>query len=321
MAKQDMLSEVSEADAKFANSSRGLFDKTPAEQRAKEGTKINDYMWEVDLLKEEEGYNTRDLDSPRVIAKIREYADALKRGDKFPVLKIKVIKDVRYVRDGLLTLRAFKLAQSEGFTGTRLKCTDVQGDAAMQDLVIIKSDDGLPLLPLERAKVYVRMMTQRGLTVEEIARLDGRTEQSIMSYINAYNLPEELKEFINKDLISLTFATQLHNKFGANAAEIVKSHLARRATTEDLQTSMLAAPVVKERRLTAKDLGSLTGYRPRFSQKLVEDVTDGLRDLNAQLAASTKTDDGFIVKLSPDLMEKLKRLTAEVEPLTLVKAS
>lgn len=299
---------------KLAQSARQLFDTMDKDVRQQVCSKTNIFNWSLDLLLEDGDFNTRDYDSQRVKDKIRAYADGWHRGDAFPPIQVKVIDGKIYIRDGYLRTRGARLAVSEGAVIDRLPCTEVIGDEAVQDLVILKSNDGLPLLPLERAAVYVRMMNVRGLTVEEISKLDGRTVTSIMTYINAYSLPRGLKTLVNNESMSLTVAIELFNKHGTSAVQIAEKLLSEMSNGHTTQSDLIGNTQKKAPRLTQKRLESVTGYRSRFNRKLVEEVTDSFRALKTQLETAKKSNDGYQVTLTDELMEAFKRLSLEVEP-------
>lgn len=301
---------------------RSLFDSMDKEIRKENMSKNSVFMVSIDLLIEDEGFNTRDYDTARVQNKIRDYADAFHRGDVFPPLQVKVVDGIVYIRDGYLRSRGARLAIAEGTQVERLACTEVDGDEGVQDLVILKSNDGLKLLPLERAAVYSRMMHSRGLSVEEISKLDGRAVPNIMQYITAFNLPLEMKRFINDEVVSMSYAISLFNAHGTKAAALIQDRLDKmpikpEGQTGDLLGSKDEKPTGKAKnnnRITPKAMEAATGYRARFTPKLVAKVTDSLRELSAGLKDAKAEGDGFVVRLSQAQLDALKQLSEEVEP-------
>ena len=184
-------------------------------------TKGNLFKANIELLEEEEGFNTRDYERPEAAAHIRNLADAYKSGEELPPLKV-VVKDGRIlVRDGHCRLRGAKLAISEGATLARLPLVEVSGDEIAQDLVIVKSDDGLKLTPVERAAVYARLQGYN-LTEVEIAKKVARTVPHVQQYLAVYSMPLKLKQMISDDKVSMTAALKLYNEKGTEAIEILE---------------------------------------------------------------------------------------------------
>lgn len=299
-----------------AQSLRALFDNMDKEVRKETMSKNAVFMVSIDLLLEDPGFNTREYETERVQAKIREYADAFLRGDVFPPVMVKVVDEQIFIRDGYLRTRGARLAISEGGEIDRLACLEVAGDEGVQDLVILKSNDGLKLLPLERAAVYSRMMHTRGMSVEEIAKLDGRTTTSITQYITAYNMPLELKRLINSDVVSMSYAVGLFTEHGTKAVDLIKAHLGAQQVAQEETTDLLGIqkPAPKTKRITAKAMESVTGYRARFTPDLVKNVTDSLRSLKATLDNAKAEDDHVEVRFTKEQYESFLKLAAEVEP-------
>lgn len=290
-----------------AQSLRTLFDSIGDKEFRKDLlSKGTMFYVKRELLIEDEGYNTRDYDTERVQKKIREYAEGFKRGDIFPPLHVKVVDGTIYIRDGYLRSRGAALAVAEGAEVDRLPVVEVSGDEAAQDLVILKSNDGLKLLPLERAAVYIRMHKVRGLSADEIAEIDSRTAASIRQYLDAWELPLELKRLINSDQMSMTTANSLFKEHGHDAVKLVKDIIQRNPKNNTDGKGI---------RVTKRQVERVTGYRTRFSPTLVREITDGFRALSFTLSEAKPSSSGFFeVKLTPHQMEQLQKLASEVEP-------
>lgn len=297
-----------------AQSLRQLFDNMDANLRKEHLSKGSVFNVSLDLIEEDPGFNTRDYDTERVVEKIREYADAFKRGDVFPPLQVKVVDGKILLRDGYLRTRGARLAREEGAQIMRLPCIEVAGDEAVQDLVILKSNDGLKLLPLERSAVYVRMMQSRGLSIEEIASIDGRTPANIMQYINAYNLPLALKKFINQNIVSMSYANDLFNEHGTKAIELINDHINSVQNSEVQQNADGGSKKPKPPRITAKSMAARSGYRARFTPQLVKDVTDNIRQLTSTLKSAKVEGDSCTLVLPRDQYESILKLASEIEP-------
>lgn len=199
-----------------ANSLRAM-----REQNKDKITKGNLFKADIDIIEEEEGFNTRDYDRPDVVAHIRKLADAYKAGEQLPPLKVQV-KDGRIlVREGHCRRRGAKLAISEGAPIRRLPLEEVTGDEIAQSVVIVKSDDGLKLTPVERAAVYARLQGHN-LSDAEIAEKVGRTVPHVQQYLAVYSMPLKLKQMISEDKVSMTAALKLYNEKGTDAIEILE---------------------------------------------------------------------------------------------------
>lgn len=300
-----------------AQSLRSLFDIFPKDQRSQMMSKGNIFPLALEMFNEDPNYVSRDYSTKRVESQVRQYADAMKRGDVFPAAQVKVIDGKVLIRCGVLTVRAARLAASEGYPIKRLTAVDVDGDEIVQDKAILKSDDGLSLLPLERAVIYARMMLSRGLTIEEIAKLDGCNPATVKQYINAYNLPIDLKQLINWGGISMSLAVEMFGEHGAKAIQMIKDNIDANSFSDN--NSALSLPGIQEvsakgPRFTRKSLVSITGYRSSFGHSLVKEVTDSLRQLLPNLAKAEVKNDRVTVDLTIEQYEAFIKLAAEVEP-------
>jgi hypothetical protein len=145
-------------------------------------TKSNLFYADLDLIEEEDGFNTREYERPEVQEHINNLADAYLAGDDLPPLRVTVIDGRLLLRDGYCRRRAAMIARDRGAEITRLPVMEVKGDEVEQSLVILTSNDGLKLTPLERAKVYARLIGMN-LTEDEVAKRVRKTRTHVQQYL------------------------------------------------------------------------------------------------------------------------------------------
>lgn len=76
-------------------------------------TKTNLFMAGLNLI-EEDGFNTREYDLPKVKEHIWKFADAYKAGEELPPLLVRVVDGRILLRDGYCRRRGALLACEEG---------------------------------------------------------------------------------------------------------------------------------------------------------------------------------------------------------------
>lgn len=119
------------------------------------------FIFDPSQIEEKPGYNVRDMESVETQAHIRRMADAIHASGTtaFPPITIGQEDGVIYVYAGYCRRRAFILAKDEGapIKGILAIANTQKEDERTLDL--LNSNDGLPLTPLEKAKVIQRLVS------------------------------------------------------------------------------------------------------------------------------------------------------------------
>jgi len=168
-------------------------------------------------LVEQENFNPRDYNDPDVIEHIDRLKQAYIDGRYVPPIIITIIDGDVVVREGHCRRRAVLLAINEGHDIKRVRVEEYRGGDVEQVALILTSNDGLKLKALQRAEVISRLSAY-GLNDTEISKKIGCTSTQVARYLTMLQMPHELKELVNADKISATYALQLFADLGAKAA-------------------------------------------------------------------------------------------------------
>lgn len=277
----------------IANSLRAMHEQNKGAM-----TKTNLFMADLDLIEEEPGFNTREYDNERVETHIRNLADAYKEGQDIDPLRVKVVDGRIFVRDGHCRRRAAILARSEGAQITRLPVIEVRGDEIRQSLVIITSNDGLKLTPVERAAVYARLKGM-GLTEAEIAAEVKRTKGHVQQYIALNDAPLRLKALINSGAVSWSLAMEKFNELGTAAIDVLERGVAAETATGE---------AAKPTRVTRKSLDQAAGQRSQISGKLAKRVSAHFGTLSEQLGSASQEGSELVIRLNEEQAKELREL-------------
>jgi len=201
-------------------------------------------LFDLALIYEKEGYNTRDMGSPEVQAHIRRMADAIKANgtEAFPEITVFQEGDRVFVHRGHCRLRAHKLAKDEGapVLGIRVIAAPKQDDAE-RALDILASNDGLPLTPLEKAAAVKRLLKFEW-TPADIAKARGCSVTAITDLIRLLDAPEEVKGMVQRGEVAARTATDVIRKEGGEQG------------TKTLQKAVETAKEAGKAKATAKHL-------------------------------------------------------------------
>jgi len=169
------------------------------------------------LLVEQEDFNPRDYSDPDVIEHIERLKQSYIEGRYIPAIIVTIIDGNVVVREGHCRRRAVLSAIDDGHDIKRVKVEEYRGDDVEQTALILTSNDGLKLKALQRAEVISRLSAY-GLNDTEISKKIGCTSTQVARYLTMLQMPHELKEMVNADKISATYALQLFADLGAKAA-------------------------------------------------------------------------------------------------------
>lgn len=259
------------------------------------------------LLLEEENFNPRGafiddyFEQPEVVAHIRRLADSYKRGDYVPPIIVHVREGEIYVRDGHCRRRALNLAISEGADIRKVEVLELKGDEAAQTALILTSNDGLSLTPLERAVIYEKRI-KWGWTEKEVANEFGRSEVHVRQLLEMMTLPLEMKQMIQRKRVSAYTALELFQEHGMDAVKLVMEASEKK---EDVSSG-------STKRVTKKDVSP---KRPRLGKKMVTAMQTSLSGITNRLDSLTPSEDGehYALLLSLDEVEELKKIRAKLE--------
>ncbi|KGH23582.1 ParB/RepB/Spo0J family partition protein [Comamonas thiooxydans] len=280
-------------------------------------TKGNGFSFAPELIEEEEGFNTRGaflskeefFEQPKIKDHIRKLADAYKRGDYLPPLTVKVVDGRILIRDGHCRMRAIRLAISEGTPITRVRVEEQSGDEAAQTLLIVTSNDGAQLSVLERAMVFGRLKNF-GWDQKKIAEHVGLSTTAVRNMLAMLELPLELKQLIQRDKVSATYAMELFNEYGTKAVQMIADELAEQEKGQDTSKSGVAKNGEKQTKVTKKKLSSSS---PRMTKQVINDLRSSFLSITTDLEKAKPTRNGtFLLEVTADTLEQLNKLKESI---------
>ena len=182
--------------------------------------KSNQFFAHPHDLHEREGFNPRDYQRPEVEAHIENLTQAYQNGAYVPPVTVQVIDGTIYIRDGHCRRLAMLRAIEQGIDLGPQPLIEFKGDDSEADALIVTSQAGVKLTPLEVAAVCQRM-ANRGKTKAEIAGLLGISSQHVSNLLNVHTLPDAIKQLVADDKVAATTALKVYDEYGEEAAGIL----------------------------------------------------------------------------------------------------
>jgi ParB family chromosome partitioning protein len=208
------------------------------------------YVFDPETILERHGYNVRDMESAETQAHIRKMADAIHASGTaaFPPITICQEQGGIYVVAGYCRRRAYILAKQEGapIKGILAIANTQKEDERTLDL--LNSNDGLPLTPLEKAKVVQRLISFQW-TSTEIARRRGVSVTAINNLLALLEAPPGVIKLVEQGEVSATLAVTTMRKNGnLFAGDVLKDAVtaAKTAGKQKATAKHIAKAVSKE---------------------------------------------------------------------------
>ena len=298
-----------------------------------EEVKKND-MWMVapNLISFEPGFNARKKYTSKKqlkhIASLRNQWNT--DPSQIPPLRVTIKDGNVYVRDG--HCRYISLCQAmeeDGLEMTHVSCIQFHGNDVAQLMLILTSQDGLPLDFVEQADVYTRLIAL-GVTEDELAKKRDSSVQHIRNICAIASLPYRLQEYITNEVIPYTNALEVVRLYGeTKAMELINGIVERKtvelaALMEQPESTALtvadgSAPVVETTsseekpdaptvQITRKDLNkAMNKTTIRFNQATKDRSVSVVNQLAALLYDSGEAQ---TITLTPELISELQKLKA-----------
>jgi ParB family chromosome partitioning protein len=214
-------------------------------------------------------YQPRSSFAPEDLAELSESIRA--QGVLQPILVRK--SDMGYeLVAGERRLRAAKLAG----LGTVPVVVKQVSKAEMLEIAIVENIQRENLNPIEEAEAYHRLINEFGLTQEQASARVGKSRSAIANFLRLRQLPDQIKESINKGQLSMGHARALlgaETPAQQNAAwrTIIQKSLSVRQTEDLVKRLRKAAKTVKSKQASTEDrhLASVAdGLSRRFGTKV-----------------------------------------------------
>src|SRR5215510_7193716 len=113
---------------------------------------------------------------------------------------------VRPLQDGFFQLiageRRWRASQRVGLTKIPAVVRE-SGDNAALEIALIENLQREDLNPIEEAQAYDRLISEFGLTQEEVARRVGKNRATVANMLRLLRLPAEVQEWLRNDQLSV----------------------------------------------------------------------------------------------------------------------
>jgi len=222
---------------------------------------------------------------------LKELASSIKEHGVFqPIIAKKSIKGYEIIA-GERRVKASKLANLETIPAIVRDFTD----AEMMEIALLENLQREDLTPLEEASAYKKLIDNLGLTQEKLAERVGKSRSHITNMVGLLHLPEEVKDLLVENKISMSHARVLSkledlDKVKLLAERIVNEGLNVRQIEELSTKGELSNRNVNQNRRLNKDKGEYTyieeklcdkfGTKVRVKNNKIEIVFVNPNDLN-----------------------------------------
>lgn len=271
---------------------------------------------------------------------VREYAEAMLRGDVFPPIHVSVDADERIrVRHGFHRALASKLAIEMGCTMQGLSVEEFQGNSADAIFLMLNTENSLDVDPVSRAEAYLVLSRQKftnGQIAKRISgngkkpRSEGHVEQNLLLAV----AENEAKELVRAERVSATevidavreerlggrnhlevILEMVKNAEAAGAAKATKKHRAAPAPG----TTSVPKLRIKE---VSTSLSNLVGISHTLRAALDEQVVNALSATVDGATANGAGEEGPDPILSMELpASKVKELLALLDKQAAVESA
>lgn len=207
---------------------RGLGALIPGISEQEEASSPKDYfMCDIDLIRSNPYQPRIHFDEEE----LKELSDSISEIGVIQPLIVREAEEGYELIAGERRLRASKMA---GLASVPVVVKSVT-NKEMLEISIIENIQRANLNPMEEADSYHRLMTEFGLTQFEAAERVGKSRSAVANFLRLRNLPDQVKDSIKTDTISMGHARALlgleaHSQQLSAFSEIVRNSLSVRQT-------------------------------------------------------------------------------------------
>jgi ParB family chromosome partitioning protein len=203
-------------------------------------------MFRIDprLLWEEEGFNLRDYDDPKVIAHIEAFCASYTNGQYVPPLIVRTMDDGRIVPvEGHCRRRGALLAIERGAPLPFVDVIQFRGSDAERVEVMLRSAEGLGLEPLAVAEGYLRLH-RMGHSNAQIAKSQNKTVVRVDQLLTLARANSDVHALVRGGKVSVDVAIAAVREHGEAAGTVLSSTLetAQREGRQKVTKSVFEGP-------------------------------------------------------------------------------
>jgi hypothetical protein len=304
----------------------------------------NMYKVRLDRIREEEGFNPRDYDSPECQAQILQFKADYKAGRYVPPPEIRWEGEFAIVVEGHQRGRAARLARDEGAPIEEIICLEFQGTKFERDARLLKAAEGVRFKPLETAAVLARMKRENpDRTNADIAAETARSVQAVEQSLVLDSASDEVKAMVRAGEVEAQAAITLVRQHGPHAEHALKEMLQRirndiaaRAPAEDAANDSVADGTAKPRKakpakVTVRAMRELKVKQATLSAEHASEVAVTLNEFAGEIGGETlleelcaldaANDDLYTLDIEAPLLRRLMNAWALLRPLLAQKTA
>lgn len=231
--KEDLMADV--------NSLRQMFD-TRKDLGITITKSSSAFKLDPRMLVRDPGFNSRKYDTPANKDHIENLYRAILRGEDLGLFKVFVKNGVALLRDGYCRSYAIEKALDTGLEVPPVTVEEISKELEAKGghEVILTTNNGKKLEPLERGRTYKVMLDSGHYTIQQIADIEGCSAVAVRNLIKAFELPQEVKVHIEQGHISYTQALNLQKQYRDTLSSEIDTMLSRAdSVLEEAQPSSI----------------------------------------------------------------------------------
>jgi ParB family chromosome partitioning protein len=228
----------------------------------------------------------RFFDEERIV----ELAESIRQQG---ILQPLVVRKAEQGYELIIGERRFRAAQRAGLDRVPVIVKEV-GDAESLEMALVENIQREELTPIEEALAYRQLMDEFQLTQEEIANRVGKSRPVVTNLLRVLNLPEEIKDEVDRGTISVGHArTLLALETPEQQIEMARRILRQGLSVRETETLVARAPEQPDPGVALpppQDGG--TSYRPDIHLSALEE--DLMRALGTKVRLHLRKKGGRI---------------------------
>lgn len=261
-------------------------------ERDEQMIRNNVYIAPLDWFYIEPGFNLREVDD----AHADSFAKAYELGQYVPpvVAELKLVDGIPrlVLRDGHHRLIGAHKAKVRGTNLPGLQAVEFKGNSTDAVVMMIKTSEGKPLLPLQRAEGYKRLAGQNWNN-NQIAEQLGCSAQNVDRLLLLANAEENIKQLVREEKVSATVTIDVlmelrgtdQDPYERLVAMVEQAHAAGRSRA----TGKEAAQALGKFKVTPKEAKAAFGALSSLAGPLRERMQAGGEEVQLDLRLDSKS--------------------------------
>lgn len=209
--------------------------------------KVTNFLIDPTIIRVKEGFNARPINAEHVEQMLVSFL----AGATFPPLEVEVENGDTYVVDGHHRREMYLLARKRGHDVKRVEARQFRGELADRIMLMVTSQQGLPLTPLQMGQQYAKLVSM-GWTNAEIASRAGKSGQHVRDCLGLTEADPKAKAMLEKGQVSADVVRTAMRQHGADAGKVLEADLRHaKAEGKDKVTPATASakPLTKAQRM------------------------------------------------------------------------